>query len=242
MPAAKDAFEIDKFIHPAQIGSIEACTIDQGAARGGRTLLVNTGGGLRFRVLVDRGLDIDQAFFNQHSLTFLSHKGVTPPTRALDRGLDWLKGFPVGLLTSCGPFNTGSPCEDDGQSLGPAGTGEGVLHDDRRRRGDRHAVSRSRHRRSAHPRPVRRRSKRPGRPDPLGPRAAHRVGHHQRPVVRPRPSEREVLREGPSNSRLQRLLPSSERGKAPTRKVSRNPRTNTTGADSLYASRRRGSR
>ena len=30
-------------------------------------------------VAFDRGLDIDQAFFNQHSLTFLAHKGVTPP-------------------------------------------------------------------------------------------------------------------------------------------------------------------
>ena len=27
-------------------------------------------------------------------------RGVTPPTRGLDRGLDWLKSFPGGLLTS----------------------------------------------------------------------------------------------------------------------------------------------
>src|SRR5206468_8163158 len=97
---------------------IEAYAIDEGPARGVRALCVNTGGGLRYRVLVDRGLDIDQAFHNQHSLTFLAHKGVTPPTRGYDRGLDWLKGFPVGLLTSCGPFNTGGPATDDGEDVG----------------------------------------------------------------------------------------------------------------------------
>lgn len=107
-----------KFINASQVGGIDAYTIDEGAGRGVRALCINTGGGLRYRVLVDRGLDIDQAFFNQHSLTFLSHKGVTRPTRALDRGLDWLKGFPVGLLTSCGPFNIGGPCVDAGEELG----------------------------------------------------------------------------------------------------------------------------
>src|SRR5215203_2112850 len=111
-------FSPEKFINPAQVGGIEAYQIDDGPARGVRALCVNTGGGLRYRVLVDRGLDIDHAFFNQHSLTFLSHKGVTRPTRALDRGLDWLKGFPVGLLTSCGPTNIGGPCTDQGEEVG----------------------------------------------------------------------------------------------------------------------------
>jgi hypothetical protein len=111
-------FDSGKFIHPSQAGGIDAYTIDEGPARGVRALCVNTGGGLRYRVLVDRGLDIDQAFFNQHSLAFLSHKGVTPPTRGLDGGLDWLKGFPGGLLTSCGPFNVGPPGEDAGDVLG----------------------------------------------------------------------------------------------------------------------------
>src|SRR5947209_5521447 len=107
-------FDGGKSIHPAQAGGIERYTIDDGPARGVRALCVNTGAGLRYRVLVDRGLDIDQAFADHASLTFLSHKGVTPPTRGYDRGLDWLKGFPVGLLTSCGPFNTGCPATDAG--------------------------------------------------------------------------------------------------------------------------------
>src|SRR6184192_2122633 len=92
-------YDPSKFILTAQVGGIEAYTLDEGPARGVRALCVNTGGGLRYRVLVDRGLDIDRAFHNHNSVTFLAHKGVTPPTRGFDRGLDWLKGFPVGLLT-----------------------------------------------------------------------------------------------------------------------------------------------
>src|SRR5215210_9363159 len=107
MPRPAPAFDTNKFINTAQVGGIEAYTIDEGPARGVRALCVNTGGGLRYRVLVDRGLDIDQAFFNHHSLAFLTHKGPTRPTRALDDGIDWLKGFPGGLLTSCGPTYMG---------------------------------------------------------------------------------------------------------------------------------------
>ena len=107
------SLDTTKFITAAQAGGIESYLFADGEARNTRAVVVNTGGGLRYRVLPDRGLDIDQAFHNQHSLTFLSHKGVTPPTRALDRGLDWLKGFPVGLLTSCGPFNIGGPGTDE---------------------------------------------------------------------------------------------------------------------------------
>jgi hypothetical protein len=116
MPKPAEPLDTTKFITTAQVGGIEAYTIDEGPARNVRVLCVNTGGGLRYRILVDRGLDIDQAFFNHHSLTFLSYNSITPPTRALDRGLDWLKGFPVGLLTSCGPFNIGGPGTDvDGE-------------------------------------------------------------------------------------------------------------------------------
>lgn len=116
--ADRSGLDLTKFINAGQVGGIDQYTIDDGPARGVRVALVNTGGGLRFRVLLDRGSDIDQAFIHQHSLAFLTHKGPIAPTRSLDDGLDWLKGFPGGLLTSCGPFNIGGPCEDDGEKLG----------------------------------------------------------------------------------------------------------------------------
>src|SRR4051794_1645426 len=107
----------DRFINAAQLGGIESYVIADGAGRGVRALCVNTGGGLRYRVLVDRGVDIDQAFFNEQSLSFLSHKGVTPPPQGLERGIHWVHTLPGGLLTSCGPFNVGPPGEDAGEQL-----------------------------------------------------------------------------------------------------------------------------
>lgn len=109
-------YDTHKFVHPAQAGGIERYVIDDGAGRGVRALCVNSGGGLRYRLLVDRGLDIDQAFFREHSLAFLTHRGVSPPAGGIERGIDWLKTFPGGLLTSCGPFNIGAP-SDDGEPL-----------------------------------------------------------------------------------------------------------------------------
>ncbi len=113
MPRQALSFDTNKFINVSQVGGIDSYTIDEGPARGVRALLVNTGGGLRYRILVDRGMDIDQAFVGAYSLSFLTHRGATPPTRAFDRGLDWLKGFAGGLLTSCGPFNIGGPGSDE---------------------------------------------------------------------------------------------------------------------------------
>ena len=113
MPRPGPSFDTNKFINVSQVGGIDSYTIDEGPARGVRALLANTGGGLRYRILLDRGMDIDQAFVGAHSLSFLTHRGATPPTRAFDRGLDWLKGFAGGLLTSCGPFNIGGPGRDE---------------------------------------------------------------------------------------------------------------------------------
>jgi hypothetical protein len=116
-----------KFINPQQVGGIESYTFGNGPARNTRALWVHTGGGLRYRILPDRGLDVDQAFFHQHSLTFLAHKGVTPPQAdALRHGLDWLRGFPVGLLTSCGPTNAGGPANDAGEEVGLHGPHSGT--------------------------------------------------------------------------------------------------------------------
>ena len=111
-----------RFINPAQVGGIETCVLDDGAAHGVRAAWVNTGTPLRYRVLIDRGLDIDQAFYGAASLSFLSWTGPTAPTRALDHGADWLDGFYGGLLCSCGPQHVGGPEEIDGVEYGVHGT------------------------------------------------------------------------------------------------------------------------
>jgi hypothetical protein len=72
--------------------------------------------------VLDRGLDIVDADFAGQSLTWLSANGIKTPDIAYCRGMDWLSAFPGGLLTSCGPLNTGAPSHDDGQDWPIHGT------------------------------------------------------------------------------------------------------------------------
>ncbi|GAB3894415.1 aldose 1-epimerase family protein [Spirosoma agri] len=103
----------NKVGNPAQLGGIETAVLDNGSGRGNRIAWINTGTGLRYKVVIDRGMDIADAFFNQHSLTWLSHSGVTTPEALSDRGIDWLRTFNGGLLTTCGLTHVGGPEQDE---------------------------------------------------------------------------------------------------------------------------------
>jgi len=103
----------NKVINFAQIGGIETSILDNGLGRGNRIAWVNTGSGLRYKVVIDRGLDIADAFYNQHSLAWLSHSGVTAPRPDANRGLEWLRSFAGGLVTTCGLTHVGGPESDE---------------------------------------------------------------------------------------------------------------------------------
>ncbi len=110
----------NKIGNPAQLGGIETSVLDNGLGRGTRIAWINTGTGLRYKVVLDRAMDIADAFYNQHSLAWLSHNGVTPPQFYPDRGIEWLRTFGGGLLTTCGLSHVGGP--DNGKN------GERGLH------------------------------------------------------------------------------------------------------------------
>jgi hypothetical protein len=99
----------DKISNAAQIGGIETAVMDNGFGRGTRIAWINTGTGLRYKVVIDRAMDIADAFYNQHSLTWLSHSGITFPEPFSSRGIDWLRTFGGGLLTTCGLTHVGGP-------------------------------------------------------------------------------------------------------------------------------------
>lgn len=118
-------FEADlwkgKISNYLQLGGIETAVLDNGNGRGVRIAWVNTGSGLRFKVVLDRGMDIAEAFYNQYSLAWISHMGVKPPDPSADNGAKWLQSFGGGLLTTCGLTHVGGPEEDE--------FGERGLHD-----------------------------------------------------------------------------------------------------------------
>lgn len=107
-----------KLSNSHQIGGIETSVIDNGAGRGARIAWINTGSGLRYRLILDRGMDILDAFHNQYSLAWISQAGVTSPQPFSNQGIDWLRTFGGGLLTTCGLSNAGPPNTDESGSRG----------------------------------------------------------------------------------------------------------------------------
>jgi len=103
----------DRISNHQQIGGIETSVLDNGRGRGTRIAWINTGTGLRYKVVIDRSLDIADAFYNHHSLAWLSHVGVTSPNPAAIRGLEWLRTFGGGLLSTCGLTHIGVPESDE---------------------------------------------------------------------------------------------------------------------------------
>jgi Domain of unknown function (DUF4432) len=96
-----------------QLGGIETSVLDNGLGKGSRIAWINTGTGLRYKVLIDRAMDIGDAFYNEHSLAWISALGITPPQPFSDKGLGWLRTFGGGLLTTCGLDHVGGPETDE---------------------------------------------------------------------------------------------------------------------------------
>ncbi|HEX7008688.1 MAG TPA: DUF4432 family protein [Phycisphaeraceae bacterium] len=143
--APQSALDFDKIGCIHQVGGIRTARFDfpdAGGSPGCRVALVDTGSGLRFTVALDRGGDIVEAFYQQHSLAFLTPNGYKPPSHAYHRGLEWLHGWPGGLITTCGPQTIGGPRQEDGQEVSLHGRFSNqpaalvALHNPDSRRGD----------------------------------------------------------------------------------------------------------
>ncbi|MHB1001395.1 MAG: aldose 1-epimerase family protein [Armatimonadota bacterium] len=102
----------------SQIGGVRLIDLSDGVERGVRAAEFRTGSGLNFTVLIDRGLDISTAEYNGQSLAWKSSIGDKSPAYYEEPGLGWLRNFAAGLLVTCGLTYVGSPCEDEGKSLG----------------------------------------------------------------------------------------------------------------------------
>lgn len=101
-----------KISNHAQLGGIETSVLDNGSGRGTRIAWINTGAGLRYKVVIDRAMDIAEASFNQHNLSWISHLGTVPPEPLTHRGVDWLRTFGGGLMVTCGLSHFGPPESD----------------------------------------------------------------------------------------------------------------------------------
>lgn len=103
----------DKLSHFSQLGGIETSVLDNGPERGNRIAWIHTGTGLRYKVVIDRAMDIGDAFYNAYSIAWINRTGIRTPQPFSHKGIDWLKTFGGGLLTTCGLAHTGGPETDE---------------------------------------------------------------------------------------------------------------------------------
>ena len=101
-----------------QVGGVRLGALDDGKGRGIRTAQFETGSGLGFTVLLDRGIDIGSARYKGASLTWESTVGPAHPMYYEKDGLSWVRTFGGGLVTGCGTTHIGPPGVDEGEALG----------------------------------------------------------------------------------------------------------------------------
>ena len=102
----------DVVSNPMQVGGIETSVLDNGPGRGNRIAWINTGSGLRCKIVIDRAMDIMDACYNQYGLAWISHPGTTAAYHSAHAGMEWLRSFGGGLLTTCGLSHVGGPESD----------------------------------------------------------------------------------------------------------------------------------
>ncbi|MBQ9938708.1 MAG: aldose 1-epimerase family protein, partial [Oscillospiraceae bacterium] len=73
---------------------------------------VDNGSGLNFTVGIDRCMDFTKLSYKGTNLSFISPVGVVSPEYYSDKGIDFLRSFTAGFLTTCGIESSGSPSED----------------------------------------------------------------------------------------------------------------------------------
>jgi len=96
-----------------QIGGVRDVILNDGKAKDVRAIEINTGK-LRLTVLPDRCMDIAQADYRGSAISWISKTGITAPQYYEKNGMEWLRGFYGGLVTTCGLKNIGGPREDIG--------------------------------------------------------------------------------------------------------------------------------
>lgn len=103
--------------HPYQLYGVEEHRLVGGRADGLRVLEVKNGRGLQFTILLDRGCGIAHLSYLGTNCSFLSASGLRRP-EYFDHEVGpqgFLRNFHAGFLTTCGVYNVGVPCVDDGE-------------------------------------------------------------------------------------------------------------------------------
>jgi uncharacterized protein DUF4432 len=89
-----------------QVAGVRLVEGGDGAERGVRLLRCSAGAGFEFEILVDRGFDIGGAWLGGRPLAWASPVGLVGPWYCEPAGIGWFRGFPGGLVSTCGLDHT----------------------------------------------------------------------------------------------------------------------------------------
>ena len=105
-----------------QLARIRTSVLDDGRGRGIRMADIDNGSGLRFTVLLDRGMDIGDASLNGVPFAYQTPVGMVHPSHFEPDGFRWLRSFGGGLLAGCGLRTAGNPEPEKNMEIaGPLG-------------------------------------------------------------------------------------------------------------------------
>lgn len=102
----------------AQLGGTRHYILTDGWSRNLRGIDVNSGSGLQYTILPDRGMDISMATYKGINLVYLTCNGESHPAYFEPESFGWLRTFTAGLLTTCGLTYLGAPVTDGNEQLG----------------------------------------------------------------------------------------------------------------------------
>jgi hypothetical protein len=109
-----------------QLAAAQAVELADGSERGTRLVTLRNAAGLEFSVAVDRGMSIVDLRYRGSPLSFTTAVGVVNPAYGEQIGLNWLRTWPAGFLTTCGLSQVGSPGMDGYEELSQHGRAAGI--------------------------------------------------------------------------------------------------------------------
>ncbi|WP_312642188.1 aldose 1-epimerase family protein [Hydrogenoanaerobacterium sp.] len=107
--------------HESQLSGFYRFTYTEGALRGLDAVEVYNETGLRFTILLGRGMDIGYASYKGQSLAQISKCGFSSAVYFQNGGKEWQHAFGAGLVTTCGLSNVGPGSEENGEIYGTHG-------------------------------------------------------------------------------------------------------------------------
>jgi len=102
----------------SQLGGIKSYEFSDGMAKNLRAVDIKSPSGIEMTVVLDRAMDISSLSYKNIPISWRSATREASAVYYESKGLEWLRTFFGGLLTTCGLTYFGPPSVDNGEELG----------------------------------------------------------------------------------------------------------------------------